>query len=69
MPIIEVTNPVLGDTDQPGNIIYRFAGVPTTQLNNIAVKGATLIDTTNGKLYINTGTKASNTWTVVGAQV
>jgi hypothetical protein len=30
--------------------------------------GTLLIDTTNGKLYINTGTKASPTWTVVGAQ-
>lgn len=30
--------------------------------------GALLTDVTNGKLYINTGTKASPTWTVVGAQ-
>ena len=30
--------------------------------------GATLKDTTNGKLYINTGTAAAPTWTVVGAQ-
>lgn len=30
--------------------------------------GATLTDTTNGKLYINTGTPAAPTWTVVGAQ-
>lgn len=30
--------------------------------------GATLIDTTNGKAYINTGTPAAPTWTVVGAQ-
>lgn len=33
-----------------------------------APKGATLTDTTNGKLYINTGTAAAPTWTVVGAQ-
>ena len=33
-----------------------------------ASKGQLLIDTTNAKLYINTGTSASPTWTVVGAQ-
>lgn len=31
-------------------------------------KGAVVNDTTNGKLYINTGTAAAPTWTVVGAQ-
>lgn len=30
--------------------------------------GSILIDTTGKKLYINTGTKASPTWTVVGTQ-
>lgn len=33
-----------------------------------ALKGALLTDTTNGKLYINTGTAAAPTWTVVGSQ-
>lgn len=33
-----------------------------------ALKGAILTDTTNGKLYINTGTAAAPTWTVVGSQ-
>jgi len=33
-----------------------------------AAAGATLTDTTNGKLYINTGTANSPTWTVVGSQ-
>lgn len=33
-----------------------------------ASKGALVNDTTNGKLYINTGTAAAPTWTVVGAQ-
>jgi hypothetical protein len=47
---------------------FTHAGTPTTQLNNIADKGALCIDTTNGKLLINTGTLASNTWTVVGTQ-
>jgi len=69
MPVIEVTNVNLGDADQPGNVTYRAAGAPTTQFNNLAAKGALAVDTTNGKLYINTGTKAANTWTVVGAQV
>jgi len=36
--------------------------------NNTAPKGARAIDTTNGKLYINTGTLAATVWTVVGAQ-
>ena len=33
-----------------------------------AAKGALLVDTTNGKLYINTGTAPVPTWTVVGSQ-
>lgn len=31
-------------------------------------KGALLTDTTNGKVYINTGTAIAPTWTVVGTQ-
>jgi len=69
MPVIEVTNVNLGDADQPGSVTYRAAGVPVAQFNNLAAKGALAVDTTNGKLYINTGTKAANVWTVVGAQV
>jgi hypothetical protein len=33
-----------------------------------AAKGALMIDTTNGKLYINTGTPPSTTWIVAGTQ-
>ncbi len=33
-----------------------------------APKGSILSDTLNGKLYINTGTQAVPTWTVVGTQ-
>lgn len=33
-----------------------------------APKGATSVDTTNGKEYINTGTASAPTWTVKGAQ-
>ena len=48
----------------------RNAGAPTNGVTgaNVAAIGARLIDTTNGKLYINTNTQASPTWTVVGAQ-
>jgi len=31
-------------------------------------KGALLMDTTNAKLYVNTGTRAAPTWTVAGSQ-
>lgn len=33
-----------------------------------AGKGSLCVDANGGKLYINTGTKASPTWTVVGSQ-
>lgn len=33
-----------------------------------APKGGLLVDTTNGKLYINTGSDTTPTWTVVGSQ-
>lgn len=49
---------------------YLSAGIPAGGfLNGVAQKGALVIDTTNGKLYINTGTLAGTVWTVVGAQV
>ena len=48
------------------------AGAPTDgtsgTLANYAGPGAILTDITNKKLYINTNTKASPTWTVVGTQ-
>ena len=36
--------------------------------NGQADKGDQATDTVNGKLYVNTGTLASTTWTVVGTQ-
>ncbi|MEO5965217.1 MAG: hypothetical protein ABIR11_07105 [Candidatus Limnocylindrales bacterium] len=39
-----------------------------TQYGKGSPKGSLATDTTNGKLYINTGTAASPTWTVVGTQ-
>lgn len=52
---------------------FQNAGAPTngaagTQFG-VAAPGALLVDTTNKKLYINTNTLASPTWTVVGTQV
>ena len=55
--------------DPTGFGVYRNAGAPSgSTLANVAEKGALLIDTTNAKLYINTGTKAAPAWTVVGTQ-
>lgn len=52
---------------------YRNAGAPTDgtsgTLKGVADPGDLLLDTTNLILYINTNTKASPTWTKVGAQV
>ncbi len=36
--------------------------------DGVAGRGSIVVDSTNGKLYINTGTKAEPTWTVVGGQ-
>lgn len=48
------------------------AGAPTDGTSGTgagnAGKGSLCVDSTNGKLYINTNTKASPTWTVVGTQ-
>lgn len=43
--------------------LYSNAGTPTA---SGPVKGALVVDTTNGKLYINTGTAASATWDSLG---
>lgn len=50
-----------------GKIFELFAGAPTNSRAGFS-KGALSIDTTNGKLYINTGSASSATWTVVGTQ-
>lgn len=78
MPTIEKSYPrsgaagggFLSSGDALGSLgSFAAAGVPTTQFNAIAAKGALCIDYTNGKLYINTGSLATSTWTVVGTQV
>lgn len=49
---------------------FRKAGIPAAaDFNGVADTGALCIDTTNKKLYINTGTLAAGVWTVVGSQV
>jgi hypothetical protein len=50
--------------------LFFNAGAPVngTTFDEIAEKGALLVDTTNAKLYINTGTKSASTWVVVGTQ-
>lgn len=43
---------------------YLSPGLPASGfLNNVAQKGALVIDTTNGALYQNTGTLAASVWT------
>lgn len=67
MAVIEPGRVIEGSgTDAP----LRNAGAPTNGVTfaGIAAIGALLLDITNGKAYINTGTVASPTWTVVGAQ-
>lgn len=52
--------------------MIQGAGAPTSGTSGTGVgrcgKGSQYTDRTNAKLYINTGTKASPTWTVVGTQ-
>lgn len=53
------TSPTASIATTTAGVDATFRGCPT---------GALLIDSTNGKLYINTGTALSPTWTVVGSQ-
>lgn len=46
-----------------GIAIYKSAGTPT---ESGPIKGALVVDTTNAKLYMNTGTVASATWNAIG---
>jgi hypothetical protein len=52
--------------------ILTETGVPTNGTSGdgagFAGKGSLCIDSTNGKLYINTGTRLSPTWSLVGLQ-
>lgn len=52
--------------------IFQFAGVPVNGTSGTGAgttgKGSLCTDSTNGTLYINTGTKSSTVWTVTGTQ-
>jgi hypothetical protein len=51
--------------------LLSLAGTPvngTAGTHVGAGVGALLVDTTTGKLYVNTGTEAAPIWTVVGSQ-
>jgi hypothetical protein len=64
MPVIESGGTI------PNYGPFRKAGaLASNDFNGSALEGATAIDTTNKKLYINTGTLAATVWTVVGTQV
>jgi hypothetical protein len=65
MSIFKVFDTVKGDTILP---IMTKAGAPVDGTSGsfagVAEKGALLLDTTNGTLYQNTGTKASPVWSL-----
>jgi hypothetical protein len=51
-------------------VVMVDAGVPTngTTGDNFAGTGSLYVDSTGGKLYINTGAISNPTWVVVGTQ-
>lgn len=64
---ITVADNSLTGTSPTVAVAETTPGVDATGLG--AAKGATLTDTTNGLLYINTGTGVTPTWTKVGTQI
>lgn len=60
------TNALTGGTSPAVAVTETTPGVTATCRG--ALKSATLIDTTNAKHYINTGTALAPTWTVTGTQ-
>jgi hypothetical protein len=64
-PLLTLTNSLTGTVPTLA-IAETTAGVSATPYR--VAKGGLVSDTTNGKLYINTGTAYAPTWTVVGAQ-
>lgn len=48
-----------------GPFLNAGAPVDGTTLDNVAAKGALLIDTTNANLYINAGTLTDSVWKLV----
>lgn len=73
MPGLPAATGLSNTGDAAGNLgPFQNAGAPTSGVSGtkfgVAAPGALLVDTTNTKLYINTNTLASPTWTVVGTQ-
>lgn len=66
VPLITVANNSLTGTTHVVSVAETTPGVDATARD--APKGATLTDTTNGILYINTGAAQAPTWTKVGTQ-
>ena len=64
--LITVAENALTGTDPTVEVAETTPGVDASHRG--AIKGALLVDTTNGKQYINTGTARVPTWTVVGSQ-
>lgn len=67
VPTITVENNSLTGTSPTLAVVETTPGVNATWRG--AAVGATLQDTTNGILYINTGTPLAPTWTKVGTQI
>lgn len=67
VPLITVFSNDLTGTAPTVAVAETTPGVSATHRG--APVGAELVDTTNGKAYINTGTASVPTWTVIGAQV
>lgn len=66
VPTITVAANAMTGTSPTVAVAETTPGVNAAGLG--APKGALMTDTTNGKLYINTGTALSPTWTVAGTQ-
>lgn len=66
VPTITVADNSLTGTDPTLAVAETTPGVTATARG--AAKGSILTDTTNGILYINTGTALAPTWTKVGLQ-
>lgn len=66
LPTMTVDNNSLTGTAPTVDVAEQTAGVTATHRD--AGKGSLVMDTTNGKLYINTGVAQAPTWTVVGTQ-
>lgn len=66
VPNMAVATDALTGTDAEVTLEVTTAGVTATHRG--APKGALVTDTTNGILYINTGSAVAPTWTKVGTQ-